>query len=70
LPHRDDDTPPYWWQPYKAEFPRWRAWRGIHQFWVRLPGTMRVYHANNPADLASQIREAVTDTQHYPPPTS
>jgi hypothetical protein len=61
LPRRDDDMPPDWWAPYKAEFPRWRAWCGTCQFWARLPGTMRVYHADDPAGLASQIRAADTD---------
>jgi hypothetical protein len=58
LPRRGDDTPPDWWEPYKAEFLRWRAWRGMHQFWARLPGTMRACHADDPAGLASQIRAA------------
>jgi hypothetical protein len=54
LPRRDDDVPPEWWAPYKAEFPRWRAWRGTRQLWVRLPGTMRVYHADDPAGLSAR----------------
>jgi hypothetical protein len=58
LPRRDAYTPPEWWQPYTAEFPRWRAWYGASQYWARLPGTMRVCHANRPAALASQIRAA------------
>jgi hypothetical protein len=66
LPRRGDDTPPHWWAPYKAEFPRWRAWRGAHQFWVRLPGTMLVYHADDPAGLASQIRAADTGMPRCP----
>ncbi len=70
LPRRGDDTPPDWWAPYKAEFPRWRAWRGMHQFWVRLPGTMRAYHADDPAGLAGQIRAADTDAPPYPLGTS
>jgi hypothetical protein len=56
LPQRGDDTPPTWWVPHKAEFPDWRAWRGVRHFWARLPGTMRVYHADDPAALAAQIR--------------
>jgi len=62
LPRREDDTPPDWSAPYKAEFPRWRGWRGTRQFCVRLPGRMRGCHADDPADLASQIRPADTDT--------
>jgi hypothetical protein len=62
LPRRTDDTPPTWWIPYKAEFPHWRAWHGGHDFWVRLPGTMRAYHAENPEGLANQIRATTTDT--------
>jgi hypothetical protein len=61
LPRRGDDCPPDWWLPYKAEFPRWRAWRGVRRFWVRLPGTMRVYQADDPAGLAGQIRAADAD---------
>jgi hypothetical protein len=61
LPHRGDDTPPQWWAPYKSKFPRWRAWRGARHFWARLPGTMRVYHADDPAGLAAQIRASATD---------
>jgi hypothetical protein len=60
LPRRDAYTPPDWWQPYTAEFPRWRAWERTRQFWARLPGTMRVHHAVDPADLARQIRTADT----------
>jgi hypothetical protein len=56
LPRRDAYTPPGWWLPYTAEFPHWCAWQGASQFWARLPGTMRVYHADDPAGLASQIR--------------
>jgi hypothetical protein len=70
LPRRDDDMPPDWWAPFKAEFPRWRAWRGTRQFWVRLPGTMRVYQADDPAGLASQIRASDTGTPRYPLRTS
>jgi hypothetical protein len=66
LPRREDDTPPPWWAPYKAEFPSWRAWPGVHRLWVRLPGTMRVYNADDPAGLASQIRAATAGTT--PPP--
>jgi hypothetical protein len=36
LPRRDGYTPPDWWQPHIAEFPRWRAWHGASQFWARL----------------------------------
>jgi hypothetical protein len=62
LPRRDDDTPPDWWAPYKTEFPQWRAWSGLnHQCWVRLPGTLRVYHADDPAGLAGQLRAAHVD---------
>jgi hypothetical protein len=62
LPRRDDDTPPDWWAPFKSEFPAWRAWRGLnHQCWVRLPGTLRVYHADDPAGLAEQLRAAHVD---------
>jgi len=61
LPRRENDTPPDWWARYKAEFPRWRAWRGTRQFCVRLPGTMRVCHADDPAHLW-QTRAADTDT--------
>jgi hypothetical protein len=56
LPRRDAYTPPDWWQPYSAEFPLWRAWHGASRFWARLPGTMRVCHADDPANLASQVR--------------
>jgi hypothetical protein len=62
LPRRDDDKPPDWWTPYTAEFPRWRAWRGVRQYWARLPGTMLVCHADDPADLADQVRAAYADT--------
>jgi hypothetical protein len=65
LPRRADDVPPDWWVPYKTEFPRWRAWLGAHEFWVRLPGTMRVYHADDPVGLARQIRAAVTDSPKF-----
>jgi hypothetical protein len=61
LPRRGDDTPPQWWVPYQAEFPRWRAWRGMRHFWVRLPGTMRVYQADDPEGLAGQIRASAYD---------
>jgi hypothetical protein len=61
LPRRDAYTSPDWWHPYEAEFPRWRAWHGASMFWARQPGTMRVCHAEAPADLASQIRTADTD---------
>jgi hypothetical protein len=44
--------------PYSTDFPYWRAWRGQHRFWARLPGTTRVFHADNAAELASQIRSA------------
>ncbi len=60
LPRRDAYTPPDWWAPYRAEFPRWRAWQCTRQFCARLPGTMRVHHADDPAALASQIRAAGT----------
>jgi hypothetical protein len=56
LPRRDAYTPPDWWQPYMAEFPRWRAWQRASQFWARLPGTMRVYHSDNAGRLAELIR--------------
>jgi hypothetical protein len=62
LPRRDAYTPPDWWQPYTAQFPRWRAWQGSSQFWARLPGTMRVCHANDPAELADHVRIADTNT--------
>jgi hypothetical protein len=55
-------VPPLWWASYTAEFPQWRAWRGDCQFWARLPGTMRVHHADNPADLARQVRAGPTGT--------
>jgi hypothetical protein len=58
LPRRDAYTPPNWWVPYAAEFPQWRAWERTRQFWARLPGTMRVHHADDPAVLARQIRTA------------
>jgi hypothetical protein len=58
LPRRDAYTPPDWWQPYAAQFPRWRAWHAASQFWARLPGTMRVCHADDPSILANQIRTA------------
>lgn len=58
LPRRDAYTPPDWWQPYIAEFPRWRAWHCASQFWARLPGTMRVCHADDPAALVGQVRTA------------
>jgi hypothetical protein len=29
-------------------------------FWARLPGTMRVHHADDPATLARRIRTADT----------
>jgi hypothetical protein len=60
LPRRDAYTPPDWWAPYTVEFPCWRAWQGTRQFWARLPGTMSVHHANDPATLARQIRAAST----------
>jgi hypothetical protein len=56
LPRRDAYTPPDWWKPYTPEFPHWRAWQGASRFWARLPGTMRVCQADDPADLASQVR--------------
>jgi hypothetical protein len=56
LPRRNAYTPPSWWQPYTAEFPGWRAWQSASHLWARLPGTMRVCHADEPADLARQIR--------------
>jgi hypothetical protein len=55
LPRRDAYSPPDWWTPYAAEFPRWRAWERNRLFWARLPGTMRVHHAEDPAALARQI---------------
>jgi hypothetical protein len=64
LPRRNAYIAPDWWQPYTAEFPRWRAWQGARRFWARLPGTMRVHHADDPADLAKQIRAADTDERH------
>jgi hypothetical protein len=57
LPRRDGYTPPDWWQPHIAEFPRWRAWH-IPVLGTAVPGTMRVCHAAATADLASQIRTA------------
>jgi hypothetical protein len=66
LPRREDYKPPDWWVPYRTEFPRWRAWPGMHQFWARLPGTMRVYHADDAAGLASQIRAATAGTADLP----
>jgi hypothetical protein len=60
LPRRDAYTPPDWWVPYAAEFPHWRAWQRARQFWARLPGTMSVHHADDPAALARQIRAAST----------
>jgi hypothetical protein len=38
----------------------------MHQFWARLPGTMRVYHADDAAGLASQIRAATAGTADLP----
>jgi hypothetical protein len=58
LPRRDAYTPPVWWQPYAAEFPRWRAWQDASQLCARLPGTMRVCHADDVEGLANQIRIA------------
>jgi hypothetical protein len=58
LPRRDVYTPPDWWQPYAAEFPQWRAWQAASQFWARLPGTMRVCHADDAEGLAGQLRMA------------
>jgi hypothetical protein len=58
LPRRGTYTPPDWWQPYTAEFPHWHAWQDASQYWARLPGTMRVCHGGDPADLASQVRTA------------
>jgi anti-sigma regulatory factor (Ser/Thr protein kinase) len=69
LPRRRDGASPDWWLPYVAEFPRWRAWLGARQFWARLPGTMRVHNADNPADLAGLIRAASNGHQHALPPT-
>lgn len=63
LPRRNDYTPPAWWLSYTAEFPQWRAWEGVQQFWARLPGTMRVCQADDPAELASRIRAATSATQ-------
>lgn len=58
LPRRNAYTPPSWWQPYITEFPCWRAWQSASQFWARLPGTMRVCHADDAQNLADQIRTA------------
>ena len=58
LPRRDAYTSPPWWQSYIAEFPRWHAWHNSCQFWARLPGTMLVCHADDPAELARKIRTA------------
>jgi hypothetical protein len=58
LPRRGTYAPPDWWQPYIAEFPHWHAWQDAPLYWARLPGTMRVCHAGDPADLASQVRTA------------
>jgi hypothetical protein len=58
LPRRDAYTPPDWWAPYTTEFPHWRAWERSCMLWARLPGTMRVHHAKDPAALARQIRTA------------
>lgn len=60
LPRRDAYSPPDWWTPYAAKFPHWRAWQRSHLFWARLPGMMRVHHADDPAGLARQIRTADT----------
>jgi anti-sigma regulatory factor (Ser/Thr protein kinase) len=64
LPRRHDGAPPDWWLPFMAEFPRWRAWLGARRFWARLPGTMRVHNADNPADLAGLIRAASNGHQY------
>jgi hypothetical protein len=61
LPQRHDPVIPDWWKPYAAEFPKWVAWLGMREHWVRLPGTLRSYHAADPADLAEQIRAANVD---------
>jgi hypothetical protein len=59
--HAATPTPqPDWWAPYAAEFPHWRAWQRTREFWARLPGTMSVHHAEDPATLARQIRAAST----------
>jgi hypothetical protein len=60
LPRRDAYTPPEWWVPYTAEFPDWRAWQRSRLFLARLPGTMRVHHADDPAGLARLVRTADT----------
>jgi hypothetical protein len=73
LPRRDAYTPPDWWQPYAAQFPGWRAWQGACKFWARLPGTMRVCHADDVEGLADCIRTAaastVSDGEHRKAPT-
>jgi hypothetical protein len=69
LPRRRDGASPEWWLPYVAEFPRWRAWLGGRQFWARLPGTMRVHNAGNPADLAGLIRAAGNGRRYASLPT-
>jgi hypothetical protein len=58
LPRRDAYAPPAWWQPYATEFSHWRVWQGASQFWARLPGTMRVCHADDADGLADRIRTA------------
>jgi hypothetical protein len=65
LPRRRDDTPPDWWQPYKAEFPAWRAWHG-QRFSVRLPGTITVCTAGSPEELATQLRTRVRSNSGLP----
>jgi hypothetical protein len=69
LPRRRDGASPDWWLPFMAEFPRWRAWLGARQFWARLPGTMRVHNADNPADLAGLIRAARNGRRYASLPT-
>jgi hypothetical protein len=67
LPRRDAYMPPDWWRPYAVEFSHWRAWYGASLFWARLPGTMRVCHADDPADLASQVRAVDASRPHIWP---
>lgn len=58
---------PGWWAPYAAEFPSWRAWRGVGEtcYYARLPGSSPplVVRASDPANLAERMRDRREGTE-------
>jgi hypothetical protein len=58
LPYRA----PKWWQPYQAEFPDWRVWRGENgRVYGRLPRTEPLVIVNGRD--AGELREQIIRTR-------